>query len=74
MLDSFESGDEQISRGYLDLISTLMLRGSVDVWYHGEYIAVPFQRLPEWFRDPTAIPNVIEGAAARHRDVFYEGS
>ncbi|EMD9440478.1 hypothetical protein VXE32_004517 [Burkholderia cepacia] len=55
MLDSFESGTEQVSRGYLDLISTLMLRGSVDVWYHGEYIAVPFHRLPEWFRDPTAI-------------------
>lgn len=55
MLDSFESGEEQVSRGYLDLIGTLMLRGSVDVWYHGEYIAVPFHRLPEWFRDPTVI-------------------
>ncbi|HDR9057791.1 TPA: hypothetical protein QDB02_005584 [Burkholderia vietnamiensis] len=54
MLDSLESGAEQVSRGYLDLIGTLMLRGSVDVWYHGEYIAVPFPRLPEWFRDPTA--------------------
>ncbi len=55
MLDSFESGEGPVSPGYLDLISTLMLRGSVDVWYHGEYIAVPFHRLPEWFRDPTAI-------------------
>lgn len=55
MLDSFEAGKGQVSRGYLDLISTLMLRGSVDVWHHGEYIAVPFHRLPEWFRDPTSI-------------------
>lgn len=49
MLDSFESGKGQVSRGYLDLISTLMTRGSVDVWYHGEYIAVPFHRLPNGF-------------------------
>ncbi|WP_081077181.1 hypothetical protein [Burkholderia pseudomultivorans] len=55
ILDSFEVGKGEVSRGFLDLIGALMLRGSVDVWYRGEYIAVPFHRLPEWFGDPTAI-------------------
>ena len=32
-----------------------MLRGSVDVWYRGEYIAVPLRRLSEWLRDPATV-------------------
>lgn len=55
MLNSLESGEGQLSRGFVDLISTVVLSGAVDVWYHGEYIAVPFRRLPEWLIDPTAI-------------------
>lgn len=61
VLDALDAGDRCVSRGYLDLVSALMLRGSVDVFYRGEYIAVPLRRLPEWFRDPAAI------AAERHQ-------
>lgn len=61
VLDALDAGDRRVSRGYLDLVSALMLRGSVDVFYRGEYIAVPLRRLPEWFRDPAAI------AAERHQ-------
>ncbi|MDN7570883.1 hypothetical protein [Burkholderia contaminans] len=77
MLDSFESGEEQVSRGYLDLIGTLLLGGSVDVWYHGEYIAVPFQRLPEWFSNPTAIAaghyRINEATLRRWLDSEFDG-
>ncbi|WP_175926816.1 hypothetical protein [Burkholderia cepacia] len=77
MLDSFESGEGAVSPGYLDLIGTLMLRGTVDVWYHGEYIAVPFHRLPEWFRDPTAIAaehyRISEAAFRRWVDQESDG-
>lgn len=61
VLDALDAGDSRVSRGYLDLVSALMLRGSVDVFYRGEYIAVPLRRLLEWFRDPAAI------AAERHQ-------
>lgn len=55
LLDVADSGDRSIPYGYIDLVSALMMRGSVDVWYRGEYIAIPFRRLSEWFRDPMTI-------------------
>ncbi len=55
VLDVADSGDRSISYGYIDLVGALMTRGSVDVWYRGDYIAVPFRQLSEWFRDPMTI-------------------
>ena len=55
VLDTVDTGNGPISRGYIDLVGALMIRGSVDVWYRGEYIAVPFRRLSEWFRNPMTI-------------------
>ncbi|WP_192386556.1 hypothetical protein [Burkholderia cepacia] len=55
LLDTVDTGNGPISHGYIDLVGALMIRGSVDVWYRGEYIAVPFRRLSEWFRNPMTI-------------------
>jgi hypothetical protein len=55
ILDSFERGDRRISLGYIEMIDALMVRGSVDVWYRGEYMTVPFRRLSEWIEDPVRI-------------------
>ncbi|OXI86004.1 hypothetical protein CFB50_15375 [Burkholderia sp. AU33423] len=55
MLDAIDAGDRHVSRGYLDLVSALMLTGSVDVRYRGDYITVPLRRLSDWFRDPGTI-------------------
>ncbi len=55
MLNALVADDQHVSRSYVDLIGALVLRGTVDVWYRGEYIAVPLHRLPEWFRDPAAV-------------------
>ncbi|MFM0670250.1 hypothetical protein [Paraburkholderia sediminicola] len=34
------------------MIDALLASGSVDVWYRGEYITVPFRQLSEWIEDP----------------------
>ncbi|MFM0247800.1 hypothetical protein [Paraburkholderia sediminicola] len=61
VLDSFERGDRRISRGYIEMIDALVVRGSVDVWYRGEYMTVPFRQLSEWIKDP------IRMGAERHQ-------
>ncbi|WP_260431367.1 hypothetical protein [Burkholderia contaminans] len=40
VLDTVDTGNGPISRGHIDLVGALMIRGSVDVWYRGEYIPI----------------------------------
>lgn len=55
VLDSLDRGDQHVSRGYIEMIDALMEGGSVDIWYRGEYITVPFRHLYDWFEDPIRI-------------------
>ncbi|RQR59351.1 hypothetical protein DIE18_18100 [Burkholderia sp. Bp9125] len=63
VLESCNAGNTSVSRGHLEMITSTLLNGSVDVWYRGRYLAIPLRHLSDWFLDPTRI-----GAASYHVD------
>ncbi|MCA7954551.1 hypothetical protein LGM43_30230 [Burkholderia seminalis] len=76
MLAQCEDGGTDVSRGHLEMIERTLLGGSVDVWYGGRYVSIPFRRLSEWFRDPVVIGaaryQVTEEAFRRWIDCDHE--
>lgn len=40
-------------RGYVDLVASIFLSGTVDVHYRGRYLSIPFAELASWLLDPT---------------------
>ncbi|WP_082146217.1 MULTISPECIES: hypothetical protein [Burkholderia cepacia complex] len=76
MLAQCDAGNVDVSRGHLELIERTLLSGSVDVWYRGQYVSIPFRRLSEWFRDPVALGamryQVTEAAFRRWIDCEHE--
>ncbi|MCA8449014.1 hypothetical protein [Burkholderia vietnamiensis] len=76
MLARCEDGNTDVSRGHLEMIERTLLGGSIDVWYRGRYVSIPFRRLSEWFRDPVVIGasryQVTEEAFRRWIDCDHE--
>ncbi|WP_256217960.1 hypothetical protein [Burkholderia contaminans] len=76
MLAQCEDGNIDVSRGHLEMIERTLLSGSVDVWYRGRYVSIPFRDLSEWFRDPVMIGasryQVTEEAFRRWIDCDHE--
>lgn len=52
VLESCGTGSASVSRGHLEMITSTLLNGSVDVWYRGRYLTVPLCSLSAWLLDP----------------------
>ncbi|RQU90647.1 hypothetical protein DF053_03360 [Burkholderia cepacia] len=76
VLESCAAGNTSVSRGHLEIITSTLLSGAVDVWYRGRYLAIPLRHLADWFLDPARIGaasyQVDESAFRRWMDCEHE--